>query len=92
MTNHFHDLPVARQCKALQLDHITIYREPTPVKQSELNIMTLTDSFYMERPELANGMVRERLTVLGISNRSASLQHALSKAGNQLYLQTAPTC
>ena len=46
----------------------------------------------MERPEWANGMVREGLTALGISNRSASLQHALSKAGNQLYLQKAPTC
>ena len=41
-------LPVPRQSKATQAHRTTIYRDPKPVRQSQLDFMTLIDIFYME--------------------------------------------
>ena len=49
--NRLHELPVTQQCKALQLDQTTIYREATHVKQSDLELMRLISSIHMASHE-----------------------------------------
>ena len=42
MINRKHNLPATLQCKAYQLHHTTIYRDPKPVKQ-QLDLMKIID-------------------------------------------------
>ena len=49
MINRRHELLVARQCKALQVDCTTIYHEPSPVKQSLLELIRLIDSIHLDK-------------------------------------------
>ncbi len=48
MINRKHDLQLVQQCKALKVHHTTIYREPKPVSQDQLDLMKLIDSIPME--------------------------------------------
>ena len=48
MTNRKHNLPLVQQCKALAIHRTTIYREPKPVKQRQLDLMKLIDRIHMD--------------------------------------------
>ena len=43
MINRKHDLALLQQCKALKVHRTTIYREPKPVNQDQLDLMKLID-------------------------------------------------
>ena len=43
MINRKHDLPLIQQCKALKIHRTTIYREPKPINEDQLDVMTLID-------------------------------------------------
>ena len=85
MIKPLHELPVVRECKALQLQRKTIYREPRPVRQIDPDLRTLIDSFQMQSPECGCRMLRDRLKALEDLNRTESLRHAYLQAGDPLY-------
>ena len=65
MTNRKHNLPLVQQCKALAIHRTTIYREPKPVKQRQLDLMKLIDRIHMDDPAWGCRKVREYLIELG---------------------------
>ena len=66
MINRKHDLPILRQCKALKVHRTTIYREPKPVNQDQLDLMKLIDSIHIEITEWGCRKVREHLITSGL--------------------------
>ena len=65
MTNRQHHLQLVQQCKALAIHRTTIYREPKPVKQRQLDLMKLIDRIHMDDPAWGCRKVREYLIELG---------------------------
>ena len=65
MINRKHDLALVQQCKALKGHRTTIYREPKPVKQRQLDLMNLIDRIHMDDPAWGYRKVREYLIELG---------------------------
>ena len=59
------NLPLVQQCKALKGHRTTIYREPKPVNQDQLDLMKLIDSIHLGDPAWGCRKVRERLIALG---------------------------
>ncbi len=60
-----HNLPLVQQCRALKIHRTTIYREPKPVNQDQLELIKLIDSIHIESPEWGCRKVRDRLIALG---------------------------
>ncbi len=65
MINRKHDLPLVQQCNALMIHRMTIYREPKPVNQDQLDLMKLIDRIHMDDPAWGCRKVREYLIELG---------------------------
>jgi putative transposase len=66
MINRKHDLPILRQCKALKVHRTTIYREPKPVKQDQLDLMKLIDNIHLDEPAWGVRKVRQYLNESGV--------------------------
>jgi len=66
MINRKHDLPILRQCKALKVHRTTIYREPKPVSQDQLDLMKLIDNIHLDEPAWGVRKVRHYLIESGV--------------------------
>ena len=66
MINRKHDLSLVQQCKALKLHRTTIYREPKPVSQDQLDLMKVIDSIHLDEPAWGVRKVRQYLIESGI--------------------------
>jgi putative transposase len=66
MINRKHDLPLVQQCKALKVHRTTIYREPKPVKQEQLDLMKVIDTIHLDEPAWGVRKVRQYLIESGI--------------------------
>ena len=65
MINRKHDLPILRQCKALKVHRTTIYREPKPVNQEQLDLMKVIDTIHLDEPTWGVRKVRQYLNESG---------------------------
>ena len=61
MIDRDHDLPVARQAKALNLARSTVYYEPRPVSAEDLALMRRLDELHLEYPFAGARMLRSLL-------------------------------
>jgi putative transposase len=66
MINRKHDLPILRQCKALKVHRTTIYREPKPVKQEQLDLMKVIDTIHLDEPSWGDYHPEMRTTELSM--------------------------
>ena len=66
MINRKHDPPLVQQCKALKVHRMTIYREPKPVNQDQLDLMKLIDTIHLDEPSWGVRKVRQFLIESGV--------------------------
>jgi len=66
MIDGAHDLPIARQAKALGLSRSSIYYKPRPVSAEDLKIMRRLDELHLEFPFAGARMLRDFLRQEGV--------------------------
>jgi len=67
MIDRSHDLPVARQAKALNVSRGSVYYMPRPVSAGDLAIMRRIDELHLEYPFMGSRMLRDMLRREGIA-------------------------
>jgi putative transposase len=67
MIDRTHDLPVARQAKALNISRGSVYYKPRPVPTEELKIMRRLDELHLDFPFAGSRMLRDLLNREGVS-------------------------
>ena len=67
MIDRTHDLPIARQAKALNISRGAVYYKPRPVSARDLAIMRRIDELHLERPFMGARMLRDMLNREGVS-------------------------
>jgi len=67
MIDRSHDLPVARQAKALNVSRGSVYYMPRPVSEGDLAIMRRIDELHLEYPFMGSRMLRDMLHREGIA-------------------------
>ena len=66
MIDRTHDLPVARQAKALGISRSSVYYQPRPVSAADLAVMRRIDELHLELPFAGSRMLRDLLNKEGI--------------------------
>jgi len=66
MIDRDHDLPIARQAKALGVSRSTVYYKPRPVSAEDLKIMRRLDELHLEFPFAGARMLRDLLRREGL--------------------------
>ena len=66
MINRKHDLSLVQQCKALKVHRTTIYHEPKPASQDQLDLMKLIDNIHLDEPTWGVRKVRQHLIESGV--------------------------
>ena len=66
MINRKHNLPLVQPCKALKVHRTTIYREPKPINQDQLDLMKLIDTIHLDEPSWGVRKVRQYLIESGV--------------------------
>jgi putative transposase len=66
MIDHGHDLPIARQAKALGLARSTVYYMPRPVSAEDLKLMRRLDELHLDYPFAGARMLRDLLRREGV--------------------------
>ncbi len=66
MIDRNHPLPITRQAKALGIAHSTVYAQPRPVSDRDLELMKLIDRFHLEMPFAGSRMLRDLLALICI--------------------------
>lgn len=65
MIDRTHDLPVARQCRILNLARSTAYYAPQPTPPEDLALMRRIDELHLEHPFAGSRMLRDLLRLEG---------------------------
>ena len=66
MIDRNHPLPITRQAKALGIARSTVYAQPRPVSDRDLELMKLIDRFHLEMPFAGSRMLRDLLALVSI--------------------------
>jgi putative transposase len=66
MIDRDHDLPLARQAKALGLARSTVYYMPRPVSAEDLTLMRRLDELHLDYPFAGARMLRDLLRREGV--------------------------
>ena len=66
MIDRSHDLPVARQAKALNISRGSVYYLPRPVSAADLAVMRRIDELHLDFPFAGSRMLRDLLTGDGV--------------------------
>jgi len=66
MIDRSHDLPIARQAKALNISRSAVYYEPRPVSAEDLSIMRRIDELHLDYPFAGSRMLRAMLSREGV--------------------------
>ena len=61
MIDHGHELPVARQARALGISRSSVYYRPMPVSEGDLRLMRRIDEIHLEYPFAGSRMLRDIL-------------------------------
>ena len=67
MIDHEHELPIARQAKALNISRGAVYYKPRPVSPEDLALMRAIDEMHLEWPFAGSRMLRNMLVRKGHS-------------------------
>jgi putative transposase len=66
MIDHTHDLPIARQAKALNISRGAVYYKPRPVSDVDLRITRRIDELHLDHPLMGARMLRDMLNREGV--------------------------
>ena len=66
MIDRSHDLPIAKQAKALGISRGSIYYLPRPVSAADLAVMRRMDEFHLDYPFAGSRMLRDLLHAEGV--------------------------
>jgi len=66
MIDRTHDLPIARQAKALNISRGSVYYKPRPVSAEDLALMRRIDELHLEYPFAGSRMLRDFLNREGV--------------------------
>lgn len=66
MIDRWHQLPITRQCKLLQICRSSVYYMPTPVSDEDRQLMHLIDEIHLEEPYLGSRGMRNALRMRGM--------------------------
>jgi len=61
MIDKEHALPIMRQCKILDLSRSSLYYQPMPLSEDELNMMSLIDEIHLRYPFYGSRRIRDEL-------------------------------
>ena len=67
MIDRDHELPIARQAKALGISRGAVYYKPRPVSTEDLKIMRRLDELHLDYPFAGSRMLRDMLNREGVS-------------------------
>ena len=67
MIDRDHDLPIARQAKALGVSRGAVYYKPRPASTEDLKIMRRLDELHLDYPFAGSRMLRDMLNREGVS-------------------------
>ena len=66
MIDRNHSLPITRQAKALGIARSTVYSQPRPVSDRDLDLMERIDKLNLEMPFTGSRMLRDLLALASI--------------------------
>jgi putative transposase len=66
MIDRTHPLPITHQAKALGIARSTVYAQPRPVSERDLDLMQRIDRLHLEMPFAGSRMLRDLLALQGI--------------------------
>jgi putative transposase len=66
MIDRNHSLPITRQAQALGIARSTVYAQPRPVPDRDLELMNRIDRWHLEMPYAGSRMLRDLLALEGI--------------------------
>lgn len=67
MIDRSHDLPVARQCQVLSLSRSSVYYQPRPVSEDNVQLMRRLDALHLEYPFMGSRQLGKQLRCEGRS-------------------------
>ena len=84
MIDRDHELPVSKQCAALEISRSSVYYEPVAVSASDLALMRRLDELHLEHPHAGSRMLRDLLAVEGSGqDRPSACQDADAANGDR---------
>jgi putative transposase len=81
MIDHAHDLPVARQAKALNISRSSVYYQPRPVLARDLALQRRIDELHLEYPFAGARMLRDMLFREGASIGRRHIRTLMKRMG-----------
>jgi putative transposase len=65
MIDKVHDLPIVRQVRLLELSRSSVYYQPQPISEADLQLMRRIDELHLEHPFAGARMLRDMLKLKG---------------------------
>lgn len=81
MINKKHALPVARQCKILDLSRSSLYYQSVPYNEYELNMMSLIDEIHLRYPFYGSRRISDELLDNGFHASRGRVRNLMKKMG-----------
>jgi len=81
MIDKEHSLPITRQCNMLDLSRSSLYYQPVPLSEDELNMMSLIDEIHLRYPFYGSRRIRDELWDNGFHVSRGRLSALMKKMG-----------
>ena len=91
MIDKGHQLPVVRQVQLLDLSRSTVYYQPQPTSESDLQLMRAIDKLHLEHPFAGARMLRGMLCLKDITVGRKHVRTLMKKMGIEALYRKATT-
>lgn len=81
LVDHDEDVPVTRQCELLAVARSTVYYQPVPAPQADLDLMRRIDAIHLERPFLGSRRIVDALGDDGVAVDRKRVQRLMQIMG-----------
>jgi putative transposase len=81
MVDQAHELPVIRQCKLLSINRSTLYYQPKPASEDDLQLMRRIDEMHLQRPFYGSRRIRDWLRDEGHDINRKRVQRLMRQMG-----------
>ncbi len=91
MIDKAHELPVIRQVQLLDLSRSSLYYEPQPISESDLQLMRQIDTLHLDHPFAGARMLRDMLRLKKIAVGRKHISTLMKKMGIEALYRKANT-
>ena len=91
MIDREHELPVVRQVQLLDLSRSTVYYQPQPMSECDLQLMRAIDKLHLEHPFAGARMLRGMLRLKNIAVGRKHIGTLMKKMGIEALYRKANT-